>query len=298
MRKWFAQVRRWGRSRDGPAPSYEVPCPCGQALRRGPPSSPAGLSLRRLRPAHVRSGVEFSAAGRGCSARPSGAGGRFGPWRLPLTAAAATLAVLVLLFGAMLPFLGRSAPPPPKEPDRPPDVRAMTTLGRRALVDGDFHLAAQRLQSALEQNQKRPDLLSPDERWQLTRLSATGRSAVSLVQPITGGDRGGGGQGPPCRGVEGPFRGRLPGKSRRVRRRGVVRRRTPAGRAAPAVASLLPRHGWRSGGPPRAGGFACTAAAGAGSGRSGCCSAAGCRRSSAGRTVSGSCTSTPTAACC
>ncbi len=46
----------------------------------------------------------------------------------------------------------------------------MTTLGRRALVDGDFHLAAQRLQSALEQNQKHPDLLSPDERRQLTQL--------------------------------------------------------------------------------------------------------------------------------
>ena len=46
----------------------------------------------------------------------------------------------------------------------------MTTAGRHALAEGDFHLAVQLLQSALDQDRQHPDLLSPDERRDLTQL--------------------------------------------------------------------------------------------------------------------------------
>ena len=79
--------------------------------------------------------------------------------------------ILILLFLVMLPFLGRSAPSaPPKEADKPADVRAMMKAGRNALADGDVHLAVQLLQSALDQEQQHAGTLSPNERRDLTQL--------------------------------------------------------------------------------------------------------------------------------
>jgi len=42
--------------------------------------------------------------------------------------------------------------------------------GRQALAQGDFHLAARELQTALDQGRRRPEALSPADRWELVQL--------------------------------------------------------------------------------------------------------------------------------
>ncbi len=171
MQKLFARVRHGGRRAVGPAPCYEVTCPCGaclrgkrQARRQVVPCPGCG------RPTFVLAASPLpSPDGAVLQAPPPPPRRPLSPWVVPLIAAAVTLALLVLLFLAALPFLGRSAPPP-REPDRPPDLHAMTTAGRRALTDGDFHLAVQLLQSALDQDKQHPGILSPGERDDLTQL--------------------------------------------------------------------------------------------------------------------------------
>ena len=174
MEKWFAQIRRGGRPPAGPVPPYAVVCPCGRALhgarRAGRQVVPCAACGR---PVFVLPWSPLPPPEGDLAPTPAGAAGRFGPWGLPLLGAGATLAVLLIVFFAVLPFLGRSAPPP-KEPDRPPDLRAMTTAGRRALAEGDFHLADQLLQSALDQDRRHPDVLSPAERRDLTQLGRQG----------------------------------------------------------------------------------------------------------------------------
>ncbi len=174
VQKLFARVRRWGRRTAGPAPPYEVVCSCGRALRgvrqarrQVVPCTACG------RPVFVLPWSPLPPPGSELGPKPCVPGGRLGPWRLPLIAASATLAVLIVAFSTALPFLGRSAPPP-QGPERPPDVGAMTTAGRRALADGDFHLTVQLLQSALDQDRQHPDLLSPEERRDLIQLEKQG----------------------------------------------------------------------------------------------------------------------------
>ncbi len=247
-----------------PGPVLRTPLSLRTNAARDPPGAPAGRSLRRLRPSRFRSGVESSAAGRGFSAEtvwrrrpirplapaPDGGGGHSGGPGPPFRR---DVALPRTIRAAPAERVGSAARRSGHDNARPPRLGGRRLPSRRATPA---------IRPGAGSEASRPPLagraLATDP------AVAPGRFAVSLVQPITGGDRGGGGQGSPCRRVEGPFRGRLPGKNRRVRRRGVVRRRTPAGRAAPAVAALLPRHGRWPGGPPRAGGFARTAAAGAG----------------------------------
>lgn len=70
------------------------------------------------------------------------------PWRMPLMAAAATLAVVLALFLASLPFLHR----PRSDPGVPvADARSLIHSGQRALAEGNFQLAVQELSGALRQ---------------------------------------------------------------------------------------------------------------------------------------------------
>lgn len=164
MDKQFAQARREA----GAASSYEILCPCGQSIRGD------RQARRQISPCPACGRTTFvlpwsplpSPEGASAPASPAPAG-RFGPWTVPLIAAGVTLAILIVLLILLLPSLERS---PSKSPGPPPDLPAMTTAGRRALADGDFHLAVQQLQSALDQLQRRPDLLPASERSDLTQL--------------------------------------------------------------------------------------------------------------------------------
>jgi hypothetical protein len=66
-------------------------------------------------------------------------------WRLPLTAALATLAALAVAFWILLPHLGKPLSTY-AEPTQP-GLQTTTEAGRRALANGDFHLAARVLTS-------------------------------------------------------------------------------------------------------------------------------------------------------
>lgn len=166
----LSYLRRWG---DGPAPRYEVPCGCGHALRgfrrrrrqvlRCPACGRKVFVLARspLPPTDVNAALSPPSPGR----RPK----RLGAWRFPLTAGAATLAILLVIFIAAAPFLGR--PAPPHAQDEPfPDLAGRMAAGRLALAQGDFHLAAREMQTALDLGRRRPDALSSADRQELVQL--------------------------------------------------------------------------------------------------------------------------------
>lgn len=94
---------------------------------------------------------------------------RLGAWRNPLIAGVVTLTVLIVIFIAAAPFLGRPAPPH-ADGEPLPDLAGRMAAGRRALAQGDFHLAARELQATLEVGQRRPEALSPDDRMELIQL--------------------------------------------------------------------------------------------------------------------------------
>jgi hypothetical protein len=186
--KWFAQDRQRGRRSDDFAPPYEVVCECGQTM--------SGVRTAR------RQIVPCSACGRGvfilprsslpspdAAFAPASPRSALGAWRLPLIGATATLALLLILFVIVLPFLGRPAPPP-KTMEGPQDIPARMEAGRRALAEGDFHLASQELGKALDQARRHPDALAPAERRDLVQLERQGdllsrlssRSLQDMVQ--------------------------------------------------------------------------------------------------------------------
>jgi hypothetical protein len=92
--------------------------------------------------------------------RASGRG--LGPWRLPLFAALATVAALVLTFLALWPQISRPAPTD--------DAAARLSAGRRFLEEGSFHRALAELEAAAAECKRRPDALPPDELRRLDRL--------------------------------------------------------------------------------------------------------------------------------
>lgn len=171
MFKLLTYLRRWrgpGEVASGPAPPYEVSCACSQVLR----------GVRQAR----RKIVPCPACGRKVFVLPRSplpppegdavAAPRraaLGPWRLPLFAGMATLATLIILFLALAPFLVR--PAPPRQDDEPlPDLRGQIMAGRQAMAQGDFHLASRELQTALEQDRRRPTALSTAEHGDLLQL--------------------------------------------------------------------------------------------------------------------------------
>jgi hypothetical protein len=159
------RLRPPGFAASGPSPSYEVACGCGHVLRG-----------RRLAKRQI---LACPACGRKVfvlarSPLPPPEGGLAPPgshshaaWRWPIIAGAATLAILVVAFLAAAPFLGRSTPP---IEEGPPDVQALKVAGRRALADGDSHLAVQTFQSILDNEQRHPELLAPQERQEVLQL--------------------------------------------------------------------------------------------------------------------------------
>jgi len=177
VQKLLAQVRRWGRPPTGPAPVYDAVCSCGAALhgarqarRQVVPCPSCGRSV------FVMAWSCLPSPEAELAPQPTAPRRRRRPWILPLAGAGVTLTVLILLFLLLRPFLSRPTPakdqskPPAPDQQKPPDVRAMTTAGRRALAEGDFHLGAQLLQSALDQDPQRPGSYSASERRDATQL--------------------------------------------------------------------------------------------------------------------------------
>ncbi len=157
----------------GPGPRYEVPCGCGRVLRgvrqqrRQILRCPGcGRNVFVLAKSPIPPRVANAAANPAPPARrPKG----LGAWRGPLIAGVVTLTVLIVIFIAAAPFLGRPAPPDAAgEPY--PDLAGRMAAGRRAMAQGDFHLAARELQTALDQGQRRPEALSPADRRELLQL--------------------------------------------------------------------------------------------------------------------------------
>jgi hypothetical protein len=99
------------------------------------------------------------------AAPPAAAAGRGAPWRGPLLAAVATLAVLVPLLLTLLPSLGRSGPR--RHRATPDDVRASLEAGRQSLAEGNFQLAAQQLTAALDGREANGEALNAAENRQL-----------------------------------------------------------------------------------------------------------------------------------
>ena len=189
--------------------------------------TPPGRPLSRLRPAHLRAGRDpplRRTASRSSRRRCPAA---LNAWALmPAIAAALTLAALVGLFLTALPWLSRSAPAA-REPDRPPDLRAMTTAGRRALTDGDFHLAVQLRREVRPRPgpAAAPAVLSPGRSAALTwqRLVARRRpSSTACPGRSLEEDHRGGRLGPPRRQVKAGPRTRSPRRTVDARRRSRV----------------------------------------------------------------------------
>ena len=171
MLKLLAYLRHWrgpGEAASGPAPPYAVSCGCGQVLRglRQPrrqivPCPACGRKVFVL----ARSPLPLPEG----DAAPAPRRASLGPWRLPLFAGMATLAILIILFIVLAPFLARPALPR-NEGEALPDLRGQITAGRQALAQGDFHLASKELQAAIAQDQRQPKALSPAERGDLLQL--------------------------------------------------------------------------------------------------------------------------------
>jgi hypothetical protein len=168
--KLFAPRRRWGRRLDGPDPAYEVLCGCGQSVRgvrqaRRQVVACPGCGRRMF----ILARSPLPAPDTPLVPAPLSARRPLGAWRWPLIAAIITLTILSIIFVTLVPFLGRPTAPP-NQPDHAPDLAARAAAGRRALAEGDFHLAAQELQAALDEAQRRPDVVAPAERRDLMQL--------------------------------------------------------------------------------------------------------------------------------
>src|SRR5262249_23058408 len=102
---------------------------------------------------------------------PVGGGGGGGPrgfWPGPRRAGAPQLPVLLLLSLGVRPYLAprprgaASEAPPPSAGE----VHERMAAGRRALADGNFHVAARHLNQAVQHRDRWPGLLSgPENRW-------------------------------------------------------------------------------------------------------------------------------------
>jgi hypothetical protein len=86
---------------------------------------------------------------------------------MPLTAAAATLAIVLSLFVASLPFLLRSKA---RQGEAAQEARELMDSGQRALAEGNFQLATQELTAALRQRDRRGGGLSAADGRQLDQL--------------------------------------------------------------------------------------------------------------------------------
>jgi hypothetical protein len=91
--------------------------------------------------------------------------------RLPVLAAVLSLALFAAAFLVLLPFLGRPAHPV-ATPPRPTGVQLSEHLdaGRRALTEGNFHVALRELNAAVELRDRQPELLTPKQSRDLNQL--------------------------------------------------------------------------------------------------------------------------------
>jgi hypothetical protein len=90
---------------------------------------------------------------------------------MPILAAGLTLALFVVTFLALLPFLARplhSAATPPRPTGE--QLNERLEAGRRALVEGNFHVAVRELTAAVELRDQQPDLLTPKQSRDLNQL--------------------------------------------------------------------------------------------------------------------------------
>ena len=165
----LSYLRRWG---DGPGPRYEVPCGCGRVLRGARQQRRqilrcpgCGRKVFVLAKSPVPPPAAMAAAD---PASPARRPKRLGPWWGPLIAGVVTLTILIVIFVAAAPFLGRPAPHADGEPL--PNLSGRMAAGRQALARGDFHLAERELQTALDEGRRRPEALSPADRRELLQL--------------------------------------------------------------------------------------------------------------------------------
>jgi hypothetical protein len=166
-------VRRPLRAWDAaPAAPFAVACACGRVARgaRGPRRQVVSCPACG-RPVFV---LAASPLPPDPAAVPPGG---WRAWRLPLLAAAGTVAALALLFVALLPLLSRAPP------DDAPDVGAEIDEGQKALGQRAFHSAREKLDRAVELSRRRPDALTPDRRRALLQL----RRQADLLERLSVG---------------------------------------------------------------------------------------------------------------
>jgi hypothetical protein len=92
-------------------------------------------------------------------------------FRTPILAGGGTLAVFVVAFLALLPFLARPSGSAPTQPrSTAAELRQRLEAGRKALADGAFNVAAADLNAAVELRNRRPELLTATESRDLIQL--------------------------------------------------------------------------------------------------------------------------------
>ena len=159
-------------------------------------------------------------------------------WRMPLAARVATLAVILVAFWALLPYLTRPKPKAPQSRDVAREIRQHMSAAQRAMAEGNYHQAFQAADSAKSLPLAHPPFLDRDERLHVEQPVSPKRSAELLAQSAL------------VRACEGglltqedewraAFSGTLPRPER------ALRRPAPAGRRGSPHAEILRGAAWR-----------------------------------------------------
>ncbi len=168
LRRWWEFARPSWSGRSVP---YAVACRCSHILR----------GQRRRRHQVVRCPscgqsvfvLPLSAypAVHAANSGPSAASSRLRPWRLPLAAALATLAVVVIGFHWLVPRLTRQSKFDPAAMSAAPEgLNEHLAQGRRALAEGSFALALEQFTAAVRLRDAYPGQLHDARSRRLTQL--------------------------------------------------------------------------------------------------------------------------------
>jgi hypothetical protein len=159
-----------------PPVPFEVSCRCGRVLhghrrRRGQvipcPACAEPVFVFPRSPWHANG----AAADFFPSTGPSPARQAWFRFRTPLIAGGITLAVFVIAFLIVLPFLVRRPAPAQERPrSTATQLNEHLQAGRRALADGAFNVALRELNAAVELRDRQPDLLAPKLSRDLNQL--------------------------------------------------------------------------------------------------------------------------------